>query len=128
MARLRLSLLADGQIWQLLELFRRLREEAVGEGKKAELGLISSLVQHTANVSDEDIWWRGTHSSLQPRPCSPDCFRQRAHVVKQRMQRWHAGGEETGEGDPEPFQRHAWPPSGCIPDVFCNVSGSHQAD
>lgn len=94
----RMSLVAScyiwqcGLIWQVSVQFFCLQEGATG---KTALGLISSLIRRTANISDKDIWWREVHSSrlasLKPELFSLDCFRQYAHLDKQCMQCLHAG-------------------------------------
>lgn len=86
MVCLRMSLVAScyiwqcGLIWQVSVQFCSLQEGATG---KIALGLISSLIRRTANISDKDIWWREVHSSrlasLEPELFSLDCFRQHAH-------------------------------------------------
>lgn len=85
-------ILQCGLIWQLSEQFCCLDDRATG---KIAHGLISSLIQCTANISDKDIWRREVHSSglssLEPEPCSLDRFRQHAHFDKQRMQCLYAG-------------------------------------
>lgn len=73
-------------------IFVAFKTEQLG---KIALGLISSLIQCTANIFDKDIWWGEVHSSrlpsLEPEPCSLDCFRQHAHLDKQCMQCSHTG-------------------------------------
>lgn len=100
MVCLQMSLVAScyilqcGLIWQVSVQFCCLEDGATG---KIALGLISSLIQCTANIFDKDIWWREVHSSrlpsLKPEPCSLDCFRQHAHLDKQCMQCSYAGGQ-----------------------------------
>lgn len=85
MVCLRMSLVAScyvwqcGLIWQLsVFFFSCLQEEATG---KIALGLISSLIQRTANISDKDIWWREVHSSRLPSlKAEPFSLRFRQHV------------------------------------------------
>lgn len=73
-------------------IFVAFKTEQLG---KIALGLISSLIQCTANIFDKDIWWGEVHSSrlpsLEPELCSLDCFRQHAHLDKQCMQCSHTG-------------------------------------
>lgn len=81
-------------------IFAALKMEPLG--KEKTLGLISSLIQCTTNIFDKDIWWREVHSSrlpsLEPEPCSLDCFRQHAHLDKQCMQCSQTGRLTQTEG------------------------------
>lgn len=104
-----------GLIRQLSEQFCCLEDRATG---KIALGLISSLIQCTANISDKDIWWREVHSSrlssLEPEPCSLDCFRQHAHFDKQCMQCLYAGRQAGRQAHKQHTHTHTHPHRVCF--------------
>lgn len=100
-------ILQCGLIWQQSEQFCCLEDRATGKNS-TWIDFIPHSV-HSKYFWQRHMAEREVHSSrlssLEPEPCSLDCFRQHAHFDKQCMQCSYAGRQEGGQAHKQTHTR-----------------------